>query len=115
MDSLNIFNNGSFDYLTLNKLTQGFIDTIRKSGGKNEERLLVISGAMNDLDLTYSSEYIMPIDPNNNLAISIHYYSPYEFTSTYNYEMTWYDENGIEYYYSSPKKWGGVLVLNIMK
>ena len=106
MDSLNIFYNGYFDYIALNKLIQGFIDTIRESGGKNKERLLLISGAMNDLDLTYSSEYIMPIDQNNNLGISIHYYSPFEFTSTYNYEMTWYDENGIEYYYTSPKKWG---------
>ena len=54
MDSLDIFNNGKFDYLTLNELIQGFIDTIRKSGGKNKERLLFISGAMNELDLTYS-------------------------------------------------------------
>ena len=106
MDNLQIFNKGSFDYLSLNKLIQGFIDTIRKSGGKNEERLLLISGAMNDLDLSYSSDYIMPVDPNNNFALSIHYYSPFDFTYTYNYEMIWYDENGIEYYYSSPKKWG---------
>ena len=114
MDSLDIFNNGYFDYFSLNKLIQGFIDTIRESGGKNTERLLLISGAMNDLDLTYSSEYIMPKDPSNNLAIAIHYYSPFEFTFTYNYEMTWYDENGIEYYYSSPKKWGSSAEYNEM-
>ena len=77
MDSLDILNNGYFDYFSLNKLIQGFIDTIRESGGKNTERLLLISGAMNDLDLTYSSEYIMPKDPSNNLAIGIHYYSPF--------------------------------------
>ena len=60
---------------------------------------------MNDLDLAYCSEYVMPKDPSNNLAIGIHYYSPFEFIFIYNYEMTWYDENVIEYYYSSPKKW----------
>ena len=107
MDKIEIYNNDyNYDFIALNKLTQGFIDVVRKSGGKNEERLLLISGAINDLTFIFYPEYIMPIDPSNNLALSIHYYYPSEFVFTTNYETIWYDENGIEYYYSSPKKWG---------
>ena len=107
MDNIEIYNKDYlFDFMALNQLNQGFIDTIRKSGGKNEERLLLVAGAMNDLSLTYYPEYKMPKDPNNNIALSIHFYYPFEFTSTYNYEDTWLDENGIEFIYSSPKKWG---------
>ena len=45
-----------FDYSTLNILNQAFVDTIRKSGGNNIERLLLISGANDELDLTCSLE-----------------------------------------------------------
>ena len=105
-------NNYDIDYISLNNLNQEFVDIIRKSGGKNLERLLIISGIMSDLDLTYSSEYKIPIDPSNNLAISINYYSPYDFTSTYDNDVIWYDDNGMESYYSSPKKWGSTSEYN---
>lgn len=70
-----------FDYSTLLNFTQSFVDIIRNSGGYNNERLLLISGANNHLQLTCFGSYKMPIDPSNKLAISIHYYVPDGFTS----------------------------------
>ena len=74
------YDNGGYDYLSLVTLTQAFIDTVRNSGGKNGERLLIISGANKNFELTCSKDYKMPIDPSNKFAISIHYYLPEEFT-----------------------------------
>ena len=67
-------------------LNQAFVDTIRKSGGNNIERLLIIAGVNEELEMTYSSKYKMPADQSNKLAISIHYYSPYNFIYGYYYE-----------------------------
>ena len=62
------------------------VDTIRNSGGNNIERLLIIAGANDDLELSYSSNYKMPIDQSNKLAISLHYFNPSDFTKYYYYE-----------------------------
>ena len=83
---------GNYDYIILYSLTQSFVDIIRNSGGKNTERLLLISGANANYELTISEDYIMSIDPANKLAISIHYYAPYEFTKeSNNSKKTWGD------------------------
>ena len=96
-----------FDYSTLNILNQAFVDTIRKSGGNNIERLLLISGANDELDLTCSSEYKIPVDQSNKLAISIHYYSPSDFVFDYYYEpYNWTNYEGITYTYSPKLIWG---------
>ena len=70
-----------YNYPILLALTQAFVDTIRNSGGNNQKRLLIISGADEDLRYTCSPKYKMPIDPFNKLAISIHYNAPTDFTS----------------------------------
>ena len=110
----------NYDFITLLKLTQAFVDTIRNSGGKNGDRLLIISGASKELDYTCSSEYKMPIDPSNKLAISIAYDIPKQFAIepdlnpwTYIYEdqvkevppMTiWGDENDYKEMFTSFEK-----------
>ena len=75
MDEVNFIRSNSlrFDFSTLTIFNQAFIDTIRNSGGNNIERLLVIAGARDDLTMTCSSNYKMPVDPSNKLAVSIHY------------------------------------------
>jgi len=75
-----------YDYKTLTNLNQAFVDTIRNSGGNNIERLLIIAGANDDLELSCSSEYKLPIDQSNKLAISLHYFNPSSFTQYYYYE-----------------------------
>ena len=71
--------NGIYDYKTLFNLSQTFVDVVRNSGGKNKERLLILSGADKNIDLTCSDDYIIPKDPSNKLAISVDYYYPQNF------------------------------------
>jgi len=79
---------------------------IRNSGGNNIERLLIVAGAYDDLDLTCSSEYKIPVDPSNKLALSIHYYNPQRFTNGFYFEPYWTDNNGDEYYNEPILNWG---------
>ena len=55
----------SYDYNILLTFNQAFVDTIRNFGGNNIQRLLIVVGANNYLDLTCSSDYKIPIDPSN--------------------------------------------------
>jgi len=97
----------SFDYDILLTLNQAFVDTIRNSGGNNIQRLLIVAGANSDLDLTCSSDYKIPIDPSNKLAVSIQYYIPTKFTKERYYDpYSWIDYDGIEYYFEPTLSWG---------
>ena len=102
-----IYKNGDdYDYKTLLKLSQSFVDIIRSSGGNNENRLLLISGANTNLELTCSEDYKMPIDPSNKLAVSIHYYIPYQFAIEKDDDpYFWIDENGEKVIIPPLTKW----------
>jgi endoglucanase len=95
------------DFITLLTLTQDFVNTVRNTGGKNVDRLLLISGMNANLELTCSSDYKLPIDPFKKMAVSIHYYTPTDFTvERDDSPWSWYDDNGV-YHETIPKtKWG---------
>ncbi|WP_083461504.1 cellulase family glycosylhydrolase [Cellulosilyticum ruminicola] len=94
-ESMNEVFNGDYGnpdralYKNINAYNQVFVDTIRKSGGNNADRWLLIPGWNTNIDHTsgnfgfelpkdsYRSEDI-PSD-EQRLMISVHYYSPYEF------------------------------------
>jgi len=80
MNEVDFHIDDAHDYLTLLDLNQIFIDTVRNSGGKNGDRLLIIAGMGGSVELTCSSEYAIPIDPINKFAVSFNYYVPEEFT-----------------------------------
>ena len=61
------------------EFTQIFVDTIRNNEGYNKKRLLIIPGINSNIDFTCSSNYIMPKDPYNKLAISILFHYPQDF------------------------------------
>ena len=112
MDEVYFSNNYSFDYdyPTLINLNQAFVDTIRKSGGYNIERLLIIAGAADNLELTCNSNYKIPVDQSNKLAISIHYYSPFKFIYGYYFEpFNSIDDEGITVTYFPNIFWGNYL------
>ena len=69
--------------------TQGFIDILRKSGGFNSQRLLIISGYQ------YLEPLPLPLnDTANKLAVSFNYYEPFWFTSDNSlYYLEWGREN----------------------
>ena len=58
MNWVYFFESGTFylDYSTLTILNQAIVDTIKKSGGNNIERLILIVGTNDELDLTCSLE-----------------------------------------------------------
>ena len=81
------------DILDLNLLEhiQIFVDEIRNSGGKNEDRLLIIPEMFTETEIEDYYYYSMPIEPSNKTAISIHYFFHSELTE-YNdiNSLSWY-------------------------
>jgi endoglucanase len=75
-------NEGSLQkaYATLTRVNQLFIDTVRKAGGNNPKRLLVVTGYHTDITKTSDPLYALPKDTiPNRLFISVHYYTPWPF------------------------------------
>ena len=96
-----------YNYDLLLNFNQAFIDTIRNSGKNNRERLLLIAGINDDLDMTCTSKYKIPVDPSNKLALSLHYYVPLSFTMEAYFEpYNWtFNEDSI-YFYEPVLSWG---------
>ncbi|HEX9059492.1 MAG TPA: cellulase family glycosylhydrolase, partial [Clostridia bacterium] len=83
----------------INKYNQAAVDTIRKTGGNNDKRFIMIptygandgSAAMNDLTI-----------PNNDsrVIVSLHAYTPYNFAMNINGTSTWgssSDKSALDY------------------
>jgi endoglucanase len=67
-------------YATLTRVNQLFIDTVRRTGGNNEKRLLIVAGYGTDIDKTCDGAYALPMDTlPHRLFISVHYYTPWQF------------------------------------
>lgn len=67
-------------YATLTRVNQLFIDTVRKTGGNNAHRLLIVTGYATDFTKTSSELYRLPKDSvPHKLLISVHYYTPWAF------------------------------------
>ena len=60
-------------------MNQRFVNIVRKSGGNNEKRHLLIAGYNTDIDLTCDEMFKMPEDKINRMAVSVHYYTPSTF------------------------------------
>ncbi|MCM1539470.1 MAG: glycoside hydrolase family 5 protein [bacterium] len=67
-------------YETMNRINQNFVDTVRATGGNNEQRFLLIAGYNTDISMTCDSRFAMPTDEMNSenprLLLSVHYYDP---------------------------------------
>ncbi|MCI8562686.1 MAG: cellulase family glycosylhydrolase [Lachnospiraceae bacterium] len=76
-------------YANINSLNQIFVDTVRKTGGNNAKRWLMLPGWNTDIEYTVGDYgFVIPSDnyrsstiPSNEkrIMISVHYYSPYDF------------------------------------
>lgn len=63
----------------INDLNQHFVDLVRKSGGNNAQRHLIVPGYNTNIDHTIAG-FTPPKDPTQGrLALSVHYYDPYTF------------------------------------
>lgn len=63
-------------YALVNEINQAFVDTIRSGGGCNPKRHLLISGYNTGVDRSCDPLFKMPDDPENRMALSVHYYNP---------------------------------------
>ena len=96
-------------------LSQDFVNIIRNSGGLNKERLLIIPLVSSDYEISffsyYSSEYKIPKDPYNKLAISLFYYFPCEEYNSVNLldPINLYNKMGFPDYIYPLMKWGSSL------
>ncbi|MGN0618915.1 MAG: glycoside hydrolase family 5 protein [Ruminiclostridium sp.] len=75
-------------YGLLTEINQLFVDTVRKSGGNNEKRHLLIAGYWTDIESCCNSMFTMPEDPENRMILSVHYYTPWQFCTT-NIQNEW--------------------------
>ncbi len=74
-------------YEITNRINQTFVDTIRSTGGNNEQRFLLIAGYNTDIEHTCDERYVMPTDSaENKLLVSVHYYTPWSYCGTANEE-----------------------------
>lgn len=61
-------------YELTNRMNQTFVDAVRSTGGKNLERVLIISGYNTNIDLTTNKRFLVPQDSaQNKLMVSVHY------------------------------------------
>lgn len=64
-------------YEKVNEINQTFVDTVRKTGGNNDHRFLLIAGYNTDISCTVDSRFEMPKDTaQSKLLVSVHYYDP---------------------------------------
>lgn len=80
-------------YKAVNAFAQDFVDVVRKTGGNNRKRNLIVntySAGTSDATLKY---FAMPKDVvENHLAVEVHAYCPWSFTdATDNYSTTVFD------------------------
>ena len=61
-------------YAYVNDMNQVFVDTVRKSGGNNAERILIASGYWTNIDNTTNENFKMPTDSAaDKMMVSVHY------------------------------------------
>lgn len=73
----------------INKYEQDFVDTVRKSGGNNAERSLIITSYAASAETSAINDVVVP--NNGNIIVSIHYYAPWQFSDG---TSTVFDEAG---------------------
>ena len=89
------------------EFSQIFVDTVRNAEGYNKKRLLIIPGIYMDIDYTCSSNFNMPKDPSDKLAISIIYHYPYSFSMTEEDKPNIYFYRNVSYTIYPTTNWGG--------
>lgn len=64
-----------------NGFNQIFVRTVRATGARNKDRMLVVQGFNTEIDHAIKVNAVLPTDTvKNRLMFEVHYYSPYNFT-----------------------------------
>ncbi|MBQ8926877.1 MAG: glycoside hydrolase family 5 protein [Oscillospiraceae bacterium] len=59
-------------YEYVNDMNRVFVETVRKSGGNNKDRILIASGYWTNIDNTTKDKFVMPED-SDKMMVSVHY------------------------------------------
>lgn len=83
----------------VNKLNQMFVDTIRKTGGNNPDRCLIVNTYAAGTGGSQLDDFVVPTDTTKNaLMVQVHYYSPgnycTEISKDGNEQSTWTENGG---------------------
>ena len=73
---------GGKQYSTLNEWNQLVVNTIRSTGGNNSKRWIGIPAYAASPSFALEESFILPEDPANRLMVSVHFYTPDNFTLT---------------------------------
>ena len=101
-------------YANINAYNQIFVDTVRKTGGNNDQRWLLIPGWNTNIDYT-AEDYGFALPTDNYLSskiasgekrimISVHYYDPWDFCGTESGATTQWGDSITDY--SKRASWG---------
>lgn len=81
-----------YDYV--NEMNQTFVDAVRKTGGNNTDRMLIVSGLWTNIDKTTDERFRMPEDiADDRLMVSVHYIDNALYWSNQIGNQTWIDES----------------------
>jgi endoglucanase len=85
-------------YSNINSYNQIFVDTVRRAGGNNSSRWLLVPGWNTNIDYTTGNYgFVMPTDryrspsipaSEKRIMISVHYYDPWDFTGEESTKIT---------------------------
>ena len=103
-EGFNELNNGNYNSTpnqtqtdNVNSLNETFVETVRNSGGKNADRLLIVSGYNANIDNTIEG-FVKPNDTSTDrIKLSLHIYDPYDFTLNENGTSSWGTESEKSY------------------
>lgn len=73
-------NDGGKQYNCLNEWNQTFVSAVRRSGGKNAERILGIPAYCTNVDIAVESMVLPQDNVEGKMMISVHCYDPYDYT-----------------------------------
>ena len=89
----------------INEFNQMIVDLIRSSGSNNKKRLIMVPPYVASPDAAFLKQFVVPKDPANMIALSVHMYTPYNFAmeSPGSKTFTQDHKNTLNYYFSNLK------------
>lgn len=82
-----------------NELNQIFVDTVRKSGGNNAKRNLIVNTYCAGANKEITGGFVLPNDTvSDRLIVETHIYQPFPFTSENYPEITTWDSQSLDMY-----------------
>ncbi|MCR4944489.1 MAG: cellulase family glycosylhydrolase [Clostridium sp.] len=82
----------------VNTFNQMFVDTVRKTGGNNKERCLIVNTYAASTDGNVLDDFVIPQDTReNSLIVQVHFYLPYAYANVigeYTKQTAWKENSG---------------------